>query len=178
MESMVDQSLRLLRASTATTGRLKSSLICPRTRPVSDRTGERRKKVTQPDPSYLPYMSGMSANPHIHLKYGEDMRARGHARVRPVNPPRRTRPHPGPPFLFLYSFIFFLSLHLHESRASDRTYEEENEDCGCADGQIGAQNGHARSLTGRVRGRLRGRIRGTWLKMLSGDATAAGDRRI
>ena len=54
-----------------------------------------------------------------------------------------------PPF----SFLFLLSLHLHQSRASGRTYEKENEKCGCMDGQIRAQNEHAKSLTGCIHGR-------------------------
>ena len=98
-------------------------------------TGQERevkssKKFTQPDPLYLSYMSGLSANPHIHLKYGEDMRARGRARTF-----RRVGRGPTPDHIFsFFIHLFCLSLHLHQSCASDRTYEEENKNYGCVDG--------------------------------------------
>ena len=37
--------------------------------------------MTQPDPSYHPYMFGLSANPHSHLKYGEDLRRQRRAEL-------------------------------------------------------------------------------------------------
>ena len=67
--------------------------------------------MTQADPSYLSYMFGLSANPHIHLKYGEDMRASGHVWARPVNPPHRTRTH-SDYFFLIHSFLsLFISIN-------------------------------------------------------------------
>ena len=110
--------------------------------------------MTQPDLLYHHYTFGLSVDPHIKDKCREDTRTCGRVRsVRHVGrgPPRTT-------FSLSLFIIFFFFLHLHQSRASDRTYEGENEECGYIDGEIGVQNGHARSLTRHVRGRLGGQI--------------------
>ena len=88
-----------------------------------ERKAKSSKKVTQPNPSYLPYMSGLSTNPHIHLKYGEDMRAR--RRTRSI---RHLGRDPPPDHNF---FLFFLSLNLPQSHASHQIYKGENEKYGC-----------------------------------------------
>ena len=120
-----------LRASIV--GLHKLSLIRPRTRPVSDRTGERRKNVTQPDPSYHPYTLGLSTNLYIEDQCREDTRARGRTQsVRHVgHGPTRTI------FSLSLCILFFLSLRLNQSRTSDWAYKEENEKCDCVNEQIG-----------------------------------------